>query len=82
MTKSEEALAQVIAAAESQLSPEGLDQIRSYLRHGEIELAFEGLVTSLRRIGFPASPEISRDLAYLARNLGLEDYPDGKGTYW
>jgi hypothetical protein len=82
MTKSDEAMAQVIAAAKSQLSQEVLDQIEEYLRYGEIELAFEGLVTSLRRIGFDAAPDILSDLAYLARNLELENYPDGKGTYW
>lgn len=82
MTKSEEAMAQIIAAAGSRLSQEGLDQIESYLRHGEMELAFESLVSGLKNIGFHASPDILSDLAYLAHNLELEDYPDGKGTYW
>jgi hypothetical protein len=72
----------IIAAASGYLSREQIDQILSYLRHGEDGLAFEGLVSSLRRSQFTASPDILRDLAYLAENLRLEDYPDGKGVYW
>jgi hypothetical protein len=82
MTLSEDAVERVIAAASPQLDPQDIEEIQSFLRHGEIELAFEGLVTSLKRINFHAPQETLRDLAFVARNLNLEDYPDGKGIYW
>jgi hypothetical protein len=79
---SEQRMEGVVAAAQAQFPQEDFDQTRSYLRHGEPELAFEGLVSHLKQIEFRASPDILDDLAYIARILELEDYPDGKGFYW
>jgi hypothetical protein len=76
VTKSDEAFERILNEVGSALDPEGLKQIKSYWCHGEPELAFEGLVNVLRKINFPITTAVSRDLSYLANNLGMEDYLD------
>ncbi len=72
----------VLDAVSQQLDPKEATRlckyVRDYLHHDEPELAFEGLVSTLRKFNVQASPSIRRDLGHLAQILGATDYPDGK----